>query len=60
MSNWKVAGPDHIQGFWFKKATCLHPKLKQHLQEWMTEIKTYCQMNRKDVERTPEGQKINF
>ena len=26
MSNWKVEGPDHVQGFWFKK-------LKQHLQE---------------------------
>ena len=46
MSNWKAAGPDHVQGFWFKKATSLHPKLKQHLQEcvnagavhtWMTE-----------------------
>ena len=21
MSNWKVAGRDHVQGFWFKKAT---------------------------------------
>ena len=31
MSNWKAAGPDHVQGFWFKKATSLHPKLKQHL-----------------------------
>ena len=33
MSNWKAAGPDHVQGFWFKKATSLHPKLKQHPQE---------------------------
>ena len=33
MSNWKAAGPDHVQGFWFKKVTNLHPKLKQHLQE---------------------------
>ena len=32
LSNWKAAGPDHVQGFWFKKATGLHPKLKQHLQ----------------------------
>ena len=46
MSHWKAAGPDHVQGFWLKKATSLHPKLKQHLQEcvnagqvptWMTE-----------------------
>ena len=33
MTNWKASGPDHAQGFWFKKATSLHPKLKQHLQE---------------------------
>ena len=33
MSNWKAAGPDHVQGFRFKKATSLHPKLKQNLQE---------------------------
>ena len=32
MSNWKAAGPDHVQGFSFKKATSLHPKLKQHIQ----------------------------
>ena len=31
MSNWKAAGPDYVQRFWFKKATSLHPK--QHLQE---------------------------
>ena len=46
MSHWKAAEPAHVQGFWFKKATSLHPKLKQHLQEcvnagavpkWMTE-----------------------
>ena len=49
MSNWKAAGPDHVQGFWFKKATSLHSKLKYHLQEcvnngqvpaWMTEGRT--------------------
>ena len=48
MPNWKSAGPDHVQGFWFKKATGLHPKPKQHLQEcvnagkvpmWMTEAR---------------------
>ena len=33
ISNRKAAGPDHVQGFGFKKATSLHPKLKQHLQE---------------------------
>ena len=49
MSDWKAAEPDHVQGFWFKKATSLHTKLKQHLQEcvnagvvptWMTEGRT--------------------
>ena len=49
MSNWKAAGPNHVQGFWFKKVTSLNPKLKQHLQEcvnaeavptWMTERRT--------------------
>ena len=48
-SNWKATGPNHVQGFWFKKATSLHPKIKQHLQEcmnagavptWMTEGRT--------------------
>ena len=46
MSNWKAAGPDHVQGFCFKKVTSLHPKLNNILQEcanaaavptWMTE-----------------------
>ena len=49
MSNWKAAEPDHLHGFWFKKATNLDPKLKQCLQEcvnagtvptWMTEGRT--------------------
>ena len=33
MSNWKVPGSDHVQGFWFKKTTSLHPKLKHLLQD---------------------------
>ena len=33
ISNWKAAGSDQVQGFWFMKTTSLHPKLKQHLQE---------------------------
>ena len=31
MTNWKAEGPDHVQAFWFKEATILYPKLKQHL-----------------------------
>ena len=40
---------DHVQGFWFKKATSLYLRLEQHLQEcvnagvvptWMTEVST--------------------
>ena len=30
MSNWKASVADHVQGFWFKKSTSVHPKLKQH------------------------------
>ena len=56
MSNWKAAGPDHVQGLWFKKATSLPPKLKQYLQEcvnagqvptWMTEGRTVLIMKNK-------------
>ena len=41
MSNWKAAGPDYVQGFWFNKATSLNPKLKQHMQECVCWISTY-------------------
>ena len=57
MSNWKAARPNHIQGFWFKKATSIHHKLKQNLQRcvknagqvpmWMTEGRTVLIMNDK-------------
>ena len=56
ISNEKAAGPDHVQVFLFKKATSLHPKLKQHLQEcvnagvvhtWMTERRTALIMKNK-------------
>ena len=56
MSDWIAAGPDHVQGFWFKKATSLHPKLKKHLQvcvnpgavpTWMTEGRTVLIMKEK-------------
>ena len=49
MANWKAAGPDHVHGFWFKKATFLHTRLINHLQscvnagstpEWMTKGRT--------------------
>ena len=45
----RAIGLDHVQGFWFKKATSLHPKLKENIQEcvnagavlaWMTEGRT--------------------
>ena len=41
MPNWKAAGPDHSQGFCFKKATSQHPKLKQHIQECECWSSTY-------------------
>ena len=33
MANWKAAGPDLVQGYWFKKLPGLHPRLQLHLQE---------------------------
>ena len=57
MSNWKAAGSDNVQGFWFKRTTSLHSKLTQHLQEcvnagqvptWMTEGHTVLIMKDKN------------
>ena len=31
MANWKAAGPDLVQGFWFKKLTGLHYRLQKCL-----------------------------
>ena len=33
MSNWKSAGPDLVQGFWFKQMTNIHQEIALHLQE---------------------------
>ena len=49
MKNWKAAGPDLVQGFWFKKLTALHSILQECLQdcicqenvpEWMARGRT--------------------
>ena len=49
MSNWKVPGPDGVQGFWFKRMADLHDRLVKHLQaclntgivpSWMTKGRT--------------------
>ena len=49
MANWKVAGLELVQGFWFKKLTGLHPRLQECLQdcvcqanvpEWMVRRRT--------------------
>ena len=32
MTNWKVPGPDCVQGYWFKRFSSLHSRLTQHLQ----------------------------
>ena len=49
MANWKAAGPELVQGFWFKKLTGLHPRLQECLQncvcqanvpEWMVRGRT--------------------
>lgn len=31
--NWKSAGPDKIQNFWYKKLTCTHEKISKMLTE---------------------------
>ena len=33
MANWKAAGPDLVQGYWFKKFPGLHTRLQLHLQD---------------------------
>ena len=49
MLNWKVPGPDCVQGFWFKRMANLHDRLVKHLQaclntgivpSWMTKGRT--------------------
>ena len=49
ITNWKAAGPDLVQGFWFKKLTGLHSRLQECLQdcicqgnvpEWMVRGRT--------------------
>ena len=49
MANWKTAGLDLVQGYWFKKLTGLHPSLQLYLQdclwqrnvlEWMVKGRT--------------------
>ena len=49
MANWKAAGPDLVQGFWFKKLTGLHSRMQECLQdcicqgnvpEWMVRERT--------------------
>ena len=49
MANWKAAGPELVQRFWFKKLTGLHARLQECLQdcvcqanvpEWMVRGRT--------------------
>ena len=49
VANWKAAGPDLVQGFWFKKLTGLHSRLQECLEdcigqgnvpEWMVRGRT--------------------
>ena len=49
MANWRAAGPDLVQGFWFKKLTGFHFRLRECLQdcicqgnvpEWMVRGRT--------------------
>ena len=38
MANWKAAGPDLVQGFWFKKLSGLHCRLKECLQDCIFQV----------------------
>ena len=49
MANWKAAGPDLVQGYWFKKLPGLHARLQLHLKncvnlgnvpEWIVKRRT--------------------
>ena len=33
--NWKIPGPDRVQGFWLKDFTRLHKSLVSHLSVWL-------------------------
>lgn len=34
--NWKAPGTDKIQNYWYKKFTCLHTQLTQHINAFIT------------------------
>ena len=62
MANWNAAGPDLVQGFWFKKLTRLHSRLQECLQdciykgnvpEWMVRGRTV--LTQKDTAKGPQA-----
>jgi len=64
MSNWKVPGPDWVQGYWFKTFACLHNPIANALQrcifeenvsEWMVTERTV--LIQKDPDKCTEASK---
>ena len=37
MANWKAAGPDLVQGYWFKNLPGIHPSLQLYLQDCVSQ-----------------------
>ena len=35
MPNWKSSGPDLVQGFWLKKFSSLHERVRLQLKEYL-------------------------
>ena len=63
MPHWKGAGPDKIQGFWFKSFTAMHKVLTAALNEctekevvpgWLVERKTILEMKEGSQRKTPK------
>ena len=47
MLNWKVPGPDYVQGFWLKYFTSLQ-KLRRNLQKCLENGKVPCRWQRRE------------
>ncbi|XP_047501186.1 uncharacterized protein LOC125047119 [Penaeus chinensis] len=56
MANWKAAGPDLVQGYWFKKLPGLHPRLQLHLQDYVHQGSARVDGQRKD---SPHSERPN-
>lgn len=54
MANWKAAGPDLVQAYWFKKLTRLHSRLQLYLQDCVSQGNVpKCMVRRRRVLKSP-------